>query len=59
MVREKDMECHANLQAVPKLQANFVLPGNCKQNVRVALPFFDPYTITTLKHYVADNEDSA
>ena len=44
-VREKDMDCQANLRAAPKLQANAVHPGNCKQNNRVALAIFDPSTI--------------
>ena len=38
------MKCQANLQAAPKLEANVVNPGDCKQTVRVTLAF-DPYTI--------------
>ena len=58
-VREKDMECQANLRAAPKLQANVLHPGNCKQNVRVALAIFDPSTIAAIKHYFPENADSA
>ena len=53
------MECQANLQAAPKLQANVVHLGNCKQKVRVALDIFDPSTIAEMKHYFPDNADSA
>ena len=58
-VREKDMECQANLRAAPKLSANVLHPGNCKQNVPVALAIFDPSTIAAIKHYFPDSVDSA
>ena len=58
-VREKDMECKANLRAAPKLEANVVHPGNCKQNVRLAKVIFDPSTIAAIKHYFPDITDSA
>ena len=58
-VREKDIQCQANLRAAPKLQANVLHPGNCKQNVAAALAIFDPSTIAAIRHYFPDHSDSA
>jgi hypothetical protein len=58
-VRERDMQCQANLRAAPKLQANVLHPGNCKQNVAAALAIFDPSTIAAIRHYFPDHADSA
>lgn len=58
-VRERDMQCQANLRAAPKLQANVLHPGNCKQNVTVALAIFNPSTIAAIRHYFPEHADSA
>ena len=58
-VREKDMECQANVRAISMLQENVVHPENCKQNVRVALAILESPTIAAIKHYFSDTADSA
>ena len=50
-VHDKDAECQANLRAAPKLTAEVLHPGNCKQNVAKALAIFDPSTIAAIRLY--------
>ena len=47
-VYEKDQDLEAKLKASPKLSAKVLHPGNCKQNVSVALAIFDRSTSTRL-----------
>ena len=58
-VYEKDQSLQANLKAAPKLTANVLHPGNCKQSVPVALAIFDPTTFAAIRRYFPENSDSA
>ena len=47
-VFEKYSLLEANLRKAPKITHKVLHPGNCKQNVPVALPIFHEYTSATL-----------
>ena len=58
-VYEKDEQLEANMKAAPKLTAKVLHPGNCKQNVPVALAIFDRSTSTAIKHYFPQKTDAS
>ena len=58
-VYEKDQKLEANLRAAPELSAKVLHPGNCKQNVPVALAIFSRSTATGIRHYFPDKADNA
>ena len=58
-VYEKDQKLEANLRAAPELSAKVLHPGNCKQNVPVALAIFSRSTATGIRHYFPDKADDA
>ena len=58
-VHEKDLENGASLRAALKLSTTVLHPGNCKQNVPVALAIFDPSTIAAILKYFPEAQDSA
>lgn len=58
-VHDKDAECQANLRAAPKLTAEVLHPGNCKQNVAKALAIFDPSTIAAIRLYFPESKEAA
>ena len=49
----------ANLRAAPELSAKVLHPGNCKQNVPVALAIFSRSTATGIRHHFPDKADDA
>lgn len=58
-VYEKDKECQANLRAAPKLTAEVLHPGNCKQNVSKALAIFESSTIAAIRMYFPECKEAA
>ena len=50
-IHEKDAKLQAHLKAAQKLTSTVLHPGNCKQNVPVALAIFDPSTSSAIKYY--------
>ena len=58
-VYEKDKECQANLRAAPKLTAEVLHPGNCKQSVSKALAIFESSTIAAIRMYFPECKGAA
>ena len=58
-IHDEDRRVQANLRAAPKLTAQVLHPGNCKQNVSVALAIFEETTIAALKRYFPSRNDAA
>jgi len=58
-IHEKDQSLQANMKAAPKLTANVLHPGNCKQSVPIALAIFHPTTSAAIKTYFPDKVESA
>ena len=59
IVHENDKKNQANLRAAPKLTAQVLHPGNCKQSVPVVLAVFNPSTIAAIIKYFPADQDSA
>ena len=53
-VFEKDTLFEANLRKAPKIARKVLHPGNCKQNVSVALTIFHESTTATLTSYFSE-----
>ena len=58
-VFEKDRLLDANLRKAPKITHKVRHPGNCKQNVPVALAIFHESTSATLVSYFPEKKDGA
>ena len=58
-VDEKGRENKENLRAASKLSTTVPHPGNCKQNVPVALAIFVPSTRATILKYFPNAQDFA
>ena len=58
-VHEKDQQLEANLKVSPKLTSKVLHPGNCKQNVSVALSIFDKTTSAGIKYFFPNKTDAA
>ena len=56
---EKDRLLDANLRKAPKIIHNVLHPGNCKQNVPVALAIFHESTSAALDSYFPEKKDGA
>ena len=56
---EKDSLLEANLRKAPKITYKVLHPGNCKQNVPVALAIFHESTLAALTSYFSEKNDEA
>jgi hypothetical protein len=58
-VHEEDAKLDAHLKAAPKLRSKVLHPGNCKQNVPVALAIFHESTSAGIKYHFPDRDDAS
>ena len=49
----------ANLKKAPKLTLKVLHPGNCKQNVSLALAVFDETTSAAIQSYFPEHSSAA
>ena len=58
-VFEKDRLLDANLRKAPQITHKVLHPGNCKQNIPVALAIFHEFTSAALVSYFPEKKDGA
>ena len=58
-VSEKDALLEAHLKKAPTLNCKVLHPGNCKQNVPVALAIFNETTSAAIEQYFPERKESA
>ena len=59
MKAPKDALLEAHLKKAPKINSKVLHPGNCKQNVPVALAIVDETTSAAIKQYFPERKEAA